>query len=70
MLRMNGKEIKKYRVHVIKGEPLQRELAAFIDCASQGSQPRVNGYEAAAALDLALKITRKIEETNRLQIAS
>ncbi len=68
MLRLNGKEIKKHRVHVIKGEPLQRELAAFIDCARHGDQPRVTGYEAAAALDLALKITRKIEENNRTLI--
>lgn len=65
MLRLNGKEIKKHRVRVIKGEPLHRELAAFIDCARYGNQPRVTGYEAAAALDLALKITRKIEENNR-----
>lgn len=70
MLRLNGKEIKRQRVKVIKGEPLQRELAAFIECARQGSQPRVTGYEAAAALELALKITRKIEENNKKLLPS
>ena len=64
MLRLNGKTIKRQRVKVVKGEPLQRELAAFIDCARSGIQPRVTGHEAAAALDLALRITRQIEEAN------
>ena len=65
MLRLNGKEIKRHRVHVLKGEPLQRELASFIDCARSGDQPRVNGDEATAALELALRITQQIEEKNR-----
>ena len=64
MLRMNKGAIKRQRVKVVKGEPLQRELAAFIDCARSGLQPRVTGHEAAAALDLALKITKQIEEKN------
>lgn len=62
MLRLNGKEIQRQRVKVIKGEPLQRELAAFVDCARSGLQPRVTGHEAAVALDLALQITRQIEK--------
>lgn len=61
MLRLNGKEIKKQRVKVVKGEPLQRELAAFISCARSGLQPRVTGHEAAAALELALQITQQIQ---------
>lgn len=62
MLRLNSGAIKRERVKVIKGEPLQRELAAFIECARSGIQPRVSGHEAAAALDLALRITKQIEE--------
>lgn len=62
MLRLNGKAIKRQRVKVVKGEPLQRELAAFIDCARTGVQPRVTGHEAAAALELALRITKQIQE--------
>ncbi|MFZ4115500.1 MAG: Gfo/Idh/MocA family oxidoreductase [Chthoniobacterales bacterium] len=64
MLRLNGKEIKRQRVKVIKGEPLVRELTSFIDCACTGIQPRVTGHEAAAALELALKITKQIQEKN------
>jgi len=66
ILRLNEKEIKRKRVRVVKGEPLARELAAFIDCARTGVQPRVTGHEAAAALELALKITKQIEEKNAL----
>lgn len=63
-LRLNEKEIQRKRVKIVKGEPLKRELAAFIDCARRGMQPRVTGHEAAAALELALKITQQIEEKN------
>jgi predicted dehydrogenase len=66
ILRLNEKEIKRKRVRVIKSEPLARELAAFIDCARTDVQPRVTGHEAAAALELALKITKQIQEKNAL----
>jgi predicted dehydrogenase len=66
MLHLNGKKILRKRVKVIKGEPLQRELASFIECARTGVQPRVTGHEAAAALELALKITKQIQEKNAL----
>ena len=56
--------IKRERVKVIKGEPLQRELAAFVTSAREGIQPRVTGREAAAALDLAIRITKQIEEAD------
>jgi predicted dehydrogenase len=49
-------------VKVVKGEPLQRELAAFVTCSREGLQPRVTGREAAAALDLAIRITKQIEQ--------
>ena len=65
MLRLNDKAIKRHRVKVTKGEPLHRELAAFIDCAQSGNQPRVTGHEAAAALELALRITKQIEENQK-----
>ena len=64
ILRLNGGAIKRERVKVVKGEPLQRELAAFVTCAREGIQPRVTGREAAAALDLAIRITRQIEEAD------
>ena len=56
-----GRKIVREPVPVDKGEPLQRELAAFIECARAGAQPKVGGREATAALELALEITRQIE---------
>jgi len=64
ILRLKQGSIKRERVKVIKGEPLQRELASFVTCAREGIQPRVTGREAAAALDLAIRITRQIEEAD------
>ena len=64
ILRLKEGSIKRERVKVIKGEPLQRELAAFVACAREGIQPRVTGHEAAAALDLAIRITKQIEEAD------
>jgi predicted dehydrogenase len=56
-----GRRIVREPVEVEKGEPLKRELAAFVDCATVGSQPKVGGREATAALELALEISRQIE---------
>ena len=64
ILRLKGGAIKRERVKVIKGEPLQRELTAFVTCARDGVQPRVTGREGAAALDLAIRITKQIEEAD------
>lgn len=60
---VNGK-ITRDKVEIIRGEPLKNELAAFVQCAREGLQPKVSGHEAAAALDLALQITREIEEAD------
>ena len=56
-----GRRIVREPVEVEKGEPLQRELADFVACARAGAQPKVSGYQATAALELALEITRQIE---------
>ena len=60
-----GMGIEKAEVEVEKGEPLKLELAAFIECAKAGRQPAVSGREATAALELAIEVTRLIEEGNR-----
>lgn len=60
--RKDGMEIAKEEVLVERDEPLKCELAAFVDCAAKGEQPRVSGLQGAAALDVALEITRLIEE--------
>jgi len=58
----DGLRITREEVSVEKDEPLKLELAAFIDCAADGLQPKVSGHQAAAALDVAMEITRLIEE--------
>ena len=68
MYRLNdgpkGKEIVRDKVEIRRGEPLKIELEAFIHCARDGAKPKVSGHEAADALDIALEITRRIEEAD------
>jgi predicted dehydrogenase len=61
---VQGRRIVREPVEVHKSEPLRNELAAFIECARSGSAPKVTGHQAAAALDIALEITRRIEEAD------
>ena len=58
-----GKKIVREPVEIVKGEPLRHELADFLECARLGAQPKVSGHEATAALELALEITKRIDET-------
>jgi predicted dehydrogenase len=60
--RLSGGGIVREEVEIEKDEPLKRELASFVECARQGKQPKVSGFEGAAALELAVEITRRIEE--------
>jgi predicted dehydrogenase len=55
--RAEGK-IVRAEVAIEHGEPLKRQLTAFIECASTGRHPKVSGFQATAALDLAVKITK------------
>lgn len=45
-----------------KEEPLRREVAHFVDCVTNRTQPRVDGLEARRALAVALDILEKIED--------
>jgi len=58
---VHGRKIVREPVEVEPGEPLRNELADFVECARTGSAPKVTGHQAAAALDIALEITRRIE---------
>lgn len=58
--RKEGSTIVPEEVRVEKEEPLRLELASFIDCVARGERPKVSGAEAAAALQVALEITRQI----------
>jgi predicted dehydrogenase len=57
--RVDGK-IARAEVEIEPGEPLKRQLTAFIECAKTGRQPKVSGYEATAALELAVEITKQM----------
>ncbi len=61
--RLTPSGIVAEEVTVEKDEPLKLELAAFAQCARLGHEPRVGGHEAAAALELALDITQRIQQT-------
>ena len=61
--RKDEMEIGREEVEVEKDEPLKCELAAFVDCAARGKQPKVSGQQGAAALNVALEITRLIEDS-------
>ncbi len=54
--------ISRENVEIEKDEPLRRELQSFIECARAGSQPKVGGQQAAAALEVAIEITRRIAQ--------
>jgi predicted dehydrogenase len=49
-------------VPIDKGEPLKLELAHFAACVRAQQQPVVSGESAKRALDLALEITRQIQQ--------
>ncbi|HWL54713.1 MAG TPA: Gfo/Idh/MocA family oxidoreductase [Chthoniobacteraceae bacterium] len=59
--RLAGGQIAREQVEIDKGEPLLRELAAFVECSRAGAAPKVSGHQAAAALELAIAITHQIE---------
>lgn len=59
--RLEGGQILRETVEIEKDEPLKREIASFVQSARAGSQPKVTGYEGAAALELAIQITKQIE---------
>ena len=53
--------IAREEVEIERDEPLKRQLASFIECAATGRAPKVSGFEATAALELAIEITKQID---------
>jgi predicted dehydrogenase len=60
MYRRTAEGLKRDEVEIEREEPLKRELAAFLECAATGRAPKVSGFQAAAALELAVEITNRI----------
>src|SRR6059036_4201371 len=58
--RRAGGRITRDKVAIEREEPLKRQLTSFIECASTGREPRVSGFQATAALELAVEITKRI----------
>jgi predicted dehydrogenase len=65
MYRRTANGLTKEEVEIEREEPLKRELAAFIECAATGRAPKVSGFQAAAALELAVEITKRINSVSR-----
>ncbi len=57
-----GKKIVREPVPIEKGEPLKLELEHFVECVNAKQKPMVSGESAKQALDLALEITRQIQQ--------
>lgn len=53
--------IAREEVEIEREEPLKQQLASFIECAATGRAPKVSGFQAAAALELAVEITKRID---------
>jgi predicted dehydrogenase len=64
--RRSANGIERASVEIEREEPLQRQLLSFIECARAGLRPKVSGFEATAALELALEITKRIESATPL----
>jgi predicted dehydrogenase len=53
--------ITREKVEIAREEPLKSQLVSFAECAKTGRQPRVSGFQATAALELAVEITKRIQ---------
>jgi predicted dehydrogenase len=60
MYRRTAEGLTKEAVEIEREEPLKRQLASFLECAQTGRVPKVSGFQAAAALELAVEITKRI----------
>jgi predicted dehydrogenase len=58
--------ITRDKVQIEREEPLKRQLMSFIECASTGRAPRVSGFQATAALELAVEITKRIASDSNI----
>ena len=64
-----GQGIEREEVEIEHEEPLKRQILSFVECARGGLQPKVSGFEATAALELAVEITKRIADGASFQPA-
>jgi predicted dehydrogenase len=65
MYRRTAQGLEREEVEIEREEPLKRQLASFIECAATGRAPKVTGFQATAALELAVEITKRINSVSR-----
>ena len=58
--RRSAEGLTRAEVEIEREEPLKRQLASFLECAHTGRAPKVSGFQATAALELAVEITKRI----------
>lgn len=55
-----GGQISKQAIPIEKEEPLKKEIESFLECVREDKKPVVSGLEGKEALEVALKISKKI----------
>jgi predicted dehydrogenase len=63
--RRSADKLTREEVEIEREEPLKRQLISFIECAHTGRAPKVSGFQATAALELAVEITKRIATNER-----
>ena len=63
--RRSADKLTREEVEIEREEPLKRQLVSFIECARTGRAPKVSGFQATAALELAVEITKRIATNER-----
>ncbi|MFA5157295.1 MAG: Gfo/Idh/MocA family oxidoreductase [Candidatus Omnitrophota bacterium] len=63
--RKNGPVITKEDLPIENEQPLQKEIASFIDCVTSRKEPLVSGPVAREALAVALEIQKQIWQQNK-----
>jgi predicted dehydrogenase len=61
--RLNGRAIEQIDVIVKKQEPLRAELEAFLACVRTRTRPLVTGEDGLAAVELAIRVAKAIDES-------
>jgi predicted dehydrogenase len=61
--RLVGKTVLPIEVTVTKQEPLRAELEAFVECVRTRTRPLVSGEDGLAAVELAIRVAKAIDES-------
>jgi len=61
--RLDGKSIVPIYLKVTKKEPLRAELEAFVECVRSRAQPLVSGEDGLAAVELAIRVAKAIDDS-------